>query len=316
MTSPESFIGLDIGGTNLKALAFDRKGNVLADETAPTSDDGSTRWRERARDLVQSVLARSPLPARIGVAAPGLAARDGLSIACLPSRLPGLEGLNWQEWLSHNSPIPVFNDAQAALLGECWRGAAQNTDNVALLTLGTGIGGAAMVDGRLLHGHLGRAGHLGHISLNPDGAHDIVNTPGSLEDAIGECTLAQRSSGKFSSTRELVAAFHAGSEDAAKIWLRSVRALAAALAGLINVLDPEIFILGGGIADAGDALFKPLQSALDEFEWRPNAARVRVVKAALGRSAGATGAAFGVRQTASDCGRPQVNLPQSTGILS
>jgi glucokinase len=152
-----------------------------------------------------------------------------------------------------------------------------------------------MVDGHILQGHIGRAGHLGHLSLNPDGPLDIASTPGSLEDAIGECTLAARCSGRFSTTRELVAAFRQGSPDARKVWLQSVRALAAALAGLINVLDPEIVVIGGGIADADDALFEPLQEGLDKFEWRPGGAKVRLAKAELGQNAGAAGAAYGAK---------------------
>src|SRR5207249_2187105 len=127
----------------------------------------------------------------------GLPARDGRSIASMPGRLAGLEGLNWQQWLGLAKPVPVFNDAQAALLGEVWLGAAKGAANAVLLTLGTGVGGAAMVDGRVLRGHLGRAGHLGHVALDPDGPGDIVNTPGSLEDAIGEHTLTVRSRGGF-----------------------------------------------------------------------------------------------------------------------
>lgn len=300
MTAPVSYIGLDIGGTNIKALAFTPDGETLAAESVLTSDDGTGQWRERARAAVQSVLARSPAPARVGVAAPGLPARDGRSIAFMPGRLPGLEGLDWQQWLELEAPVTVFNDARAALLGEVWLGAARGTANAVLLTLGTGVGGAAMVDGRVLCGHLGRAGHLGHISLDPDGVRDIANTPGSLEDAIGECTLVKRSGGQFTSTSELVAAYRQSSPQASEVWLRSVRALAAAIAGFVNVLDPEIIVIGGGIADAEDALFQPLQEALDQFEWRPGGARVRVVKAALGRNAGATGAAYGGKLAASN----------------
>src|SRR5260370_16522202 len=248
-------------------------------------------WLGRARDAVRAVIARCPTPVRVGVAAPGLPARDESSIAFMPGRLPGLEGLNWREWLELDFPVKVFNDAQAALLGEVWLGAAQGASNVALLTLGTGVGGAAMVDGRVLRGHLGRAGHLGHVSLNPEGAPDIVNTPGSLEDAIGEHNLPFRSDGRFSSTRELVAAFRAGAADAAGIWLKSVRALAAAITGFINVLDPELVVIGGGIADADEVLFNPLQAELDRFELRPDGTRVLGVKPPLGRNAGATGAA-------------------------
>jgi glucokinase len=137
---------------------------------------------------------------------------------------------------------------------------------------------------------------LGHISLDPRGQPDIVNTPGSLEDAIGEHTLRARSNGQFTSTHELVTAYRRGSSEATRIWLTSIEALGAALAGLINVLDPELVVIGGGIADADEALFEPLQAVLDRFEWRPAGARVRLVKAALGHNAGASGAAFGAMQ--------------------
>ena len=298
MSRHHSCIGLDIGGTQIKAAAFAADGAVLDEKSAPTGDDGSREWMERARAVARSVTANRAAPVCLGVAAPGLPSADRRSIAFMPGRLHGLERLDWQQWLALDIPVTVFNDAQAALLGEVWLGAAKNAKNAVLLTLGTGVGGAAMVDGRILHGHLGRAGHLGHVSLNPEGAPDIARTPGSLEDAIGECTVAKRSGGQFSTTRELVAAFRDGSTGATEIWLRSVGALAAALAGLINVLDPEIIVIGGGIADADDALFGPLQARLDEVEWRPGGARVRLVKAALGRNAGAAGAAYGAKLAA------------------
>jgi len=293
MNERRSFIGLDVGGTNLKAIAFAPDGTQLAEQSTPTADDGTKAWLERARTLVQSVMFACPRPAVVGVAAPGLTARDGRSIAFMPDRLAGLESLDWQNWLETGSPVPVFNDAKAALLGEVWRGAARGASNVVMLTLGTGVGGAAMVDGRILQGHLGRAGHLGHISLDPNGARDIVNTPGSLEDAIGECTLPARSQGRFQTTRELVSAFRNDSSEAKEIWLGSIRALAAAIASFINILDPEVVVIGGGIADANNALLSPLQQELDQFEWRPGGARVRIVKAALGSNAGAIGAAYG-----------------------
>jgi len=302
MSEPEAFVGLDIGGTNLRALGFAPDGKILAEESAATLDGGTKAWLERARAIVRRILASCPSDVVVGVAAPGLPARDGRSIASMPGRLAGLEGLIWQEWIGLDRPVPVFNDAQAALLGEVWLGAAKGASNVVLLTLGTGVGGAAMVDGRLLHGHLGRAGHLGHVSLNPEGARDIVNTPGSLEDAIGEHNLMTRSGGRFASTQELVEAFQRGSPEAAEIWLRSVRVLAAAVAGFINVLDPEVIVIGGGIADAGHSLFDPLRDTLDRFEWRPGGASVRLAKAALGRKAGATGAAYGARLAATNSG--------------
>jgi glucokinase len=285
-------VGLDIGGTNLKAIAFSSKGQIVAEETTATDDDGSDKWLVRTRELIGSALKNLPASTPVGVAAPGLAARDKSCIVSMPGRLNGLEGLNWQKWLGLDLPVPVLNDAHAALLGENWIGAAKGCSNVVLLTLGTGVGGAVMIDGRLLQGHLGRAGHLGHISLDPHGAKDIVNTPGSLEDAVGEHTLVRRSAGKFQSTRQLVSALQAGDVDAKRVWLTSTQALGVAICGFINLFDPEVVILGGGIADAGETLMKPLEGVLNEFEWRPGGSKVRLVKAELGHRAGAAGVAF------------------------
>jgi glucokinase len=290
---PSTFIGLDVGGTNIKCVAFDSSGKILAQEAVPTSDDGTDFWLNRARDITKKILAQSPPDTRVGFAAPGLPARDGYSIATMPARLRGLENLNWQKWLGLAHPVPVFNDGQAALLAETWLGAAKGCTNVFLLTLGTGVGGAAIVDGRLLRGHIGRAGHLGHYCLNPDGPLDIVNTPGSLEAAIGEHSIQARTNGRFSTTRELVAAYESGSAEAAEVWLRSIKALGAAVASLINILDPKTVVIGGGIANANDSLFVPLRAALDKFEWRPRGHAVKLVKATLGHITGAAGAAYG-----------------------
>ncbi len=187
--------------------------------------------------------------------------------------------------------MTVRNDAHAALVGEMWLGAARNLRDVVMLTLGTGVGGALALDGKLVVGRMGRAGHFGHICLDADGAKDIAGTPGSLEDAIGNHTVFARSEGRFADTHALVAAFRAGDAEAGEVWLRSVRRLACGIVSLVNAFDPEAVIIGGGIAKAGEALFEPLAGFLDELEWRPGGHRVRIVPAALGEWAGAAGAA-------------------------
>lgn len=286
-------LGIDLGATNVKGLAVTPDGAVLGRETVATHDPDGTAWTDSVRQLYRRLRARCDrAPAFIGVAAPGLPARDGRSITALPGRLAGIEGLVWQDFFQVDHPVPMLNDAQAALLGECWQGAARDARNAVLVTLGTGVGGAVMCDGRLLRGHLGRAGHLGHLSLDPDGRPDTTGTPGSLEDAIGECTLPQRSGGRFASTLELVAAVQRGDAGASALWLRSVKALAAALASFINLFDPEILVLGGGIAQAGEALFTPLEKFLRQFEWQASGFVVPLAPAALGAWAGAFGAAW------------------------
>lgn len=283
-------IGFDLGATHIKAAVLDSTGTVQHYEQFETND-AEGAWLDRIKAHV--ALIESEVQVKdIGIAAPGLAARDGRTIAWMQGRLAGLAALDWTRELGRKQIVQVLNDAHAALLGEVAHGAAKGLRNAVLLTLGTGVGGAILCDGHLLHGHLGRAGHLGHLSLNPDGPKDIVNTPGSIEDAIGDHTVRQRSEGRFDSTEALISAHRAGDRSATKIWLHSVKHLAAAIASIINAVDPQVVILGGGISRAGRALFNPLNHFLDEFEWRPDGHRVRVIPAALGEWAGAIGAAW------------------------
>ena len=285
-------IGVDLGGTNIKLAVVSHDGEVLEYLTCETEDNAGS-WAETIKQQIAEAQDQRGEPAsHIGLAAPGLAARDGLSIVNMQGRLQGLEGLVWTDFLQTPRPVRVLNDAHAALLGEVWRGAAAGFSNVVLLTLGTGVGGAILADGRLLKGHIGRAGHLGHISLNPDGLPDIVGTPGSLEQMIGNCTLGDRSAGRFTSTRRLVEAHLAGDSNATDIWMRSIYQLAAGVSSIINAFDPEVFILGGGIARAGEALFTPLAGFMEQLEWRPLGHRVLILRAALTDHAGALGAVY------------------------
>jgi len=295
-------IGVDLGGTNIKIVVVSAEGTVLEYVTCDTADSEGSWAQTIKTNLLQIQNRRGPAPCHIGLAAPGLAAKDGKSIAYMQGRLAGLQGFMWEDFLQ--SSVVVLNDAHAALLGEVWQGAAKGYRNVILLTLGTGVGGAALINGHLIKGQIGRAGHLGHTSIDSDGVLDIVNTPGSLEQMIGNYNLAERSGGRFTSTRKLVEAHLAGDTEATTIWLRSVHHLAAAIASFINAFDPEVVIIGGGIAQAGSALFEPVRQYLDRFEWRPLDHHVPVIAAALGEKAGAIGAAY----HALEIGNDQVQL--------
>src|SRR6266480_2190179 len=160
-------IGVDLGGTNIKIAAASEEGQVLERSTGETKTDAPDSWVETIRQRIKGIENSQGESAHwIGLAAPGLAARDNLSIASMPGKLRGLEGLNWTESLQTSQPVRILNDAQAALLGEGWIGAAVGYRNAVLLTLGTGVGGAILSEGHLLKGNIGRAGHLGHMSLN------------------------------------------------------------------------------------------------------------------------------------------------------
>ena len=291
-------IGFDLGGTNIKMVAVTKGGELLAQLTSATEDGAEAHhiWAERIGQEIAFAEARYGPVKRIGLAAPGLAAPDARSIRWMRGRMEALQGLDWTEALGGERFVPVLNDGQAALLGETWLGAAAGSRNALLLTLGTGVGGGAMVDGNLLRGHIGRAGHLGHLCLNPDGKPDIAGTPGSLEDAIGDCSLPDRTNGKFKTTADLLEARGRGEPFAAEVWQRSIHCLACGIVSLVNAFDPEIVVLGGGVSRAGDALFAPLQACLDAMEWRPTGDKIQVVPATLGEFAGAYGAAYRAMQ--------------------
>ncbi len=284
-------IGLDVGGTRVKAVVVEDEGTVLDQVVRQSLENGVERWAEVAQALVQELIQHYGKELFVGVCAPGLADGDEKFIWNLPNRMPGIEGLVWQRFLGRPQAVPVLNDGQAALLGERWLGAAVGRQNVIMLTLGTGVGGAAIVDGRLLRGARGRAGHFGHISVAETGSLDIVGTPGSLEDAVGNQTVNQRSEGVFFDTKELLAACRRRETNALRVWDRMLSDLARGLVSLINGLDPDLVLLGGGISIAGDELIEGLRQRLDAWEWRPGGLGVELAFAKLGEWAGAFGAA-------------------------
>jgi glucokinase len=284
-------IGLDVGGTRVKAVVVEDEGTILDQVVRQSLADGVERWAEVAQALVQELIQQYGQQLSVGVCAPGLADCAERCIWNLPNRMPGIEGLSWQRFLGRPQAVPTLNDGQAALLGEQWLGAAVGRRNVIMLTLGTGIGGAAIVDGRLLRGARGRAGHFGHISIQDNGALDIVGTPGSLEDAVGNQTINQRSGGLFVDTKELLAAYRRHESNALRIWDQMLSDLARGLVSVINVLDPDLVLLGGGISIAGDELIQGLRQRFDAWEWRPGGFGVELAFAKLGEWAGAFGAA-------------------------
>lgn len=291
MSDQDYILGVDIGGTEIKMVRVTSEGELLDSQYVATHDDEVEDWPAYIRNVVSDN--DSPPKAKaIAISAPGLAAADNRSIAWMQGRLEALQGVDWTAVFESDTIIPVLNDAHAALLGECWQGPASGYKNAIMLTLGTGVGGAIMVNGELLQGSIGRAGHLGHVSLNAHGSPDIANTPGSLEDAIGNCTIEKRTDGRFTSTHDLVAAYENGDQEATRIWLESLHQLACGLVSFINIVDPEIIVLGGGITRAGDSLLNPLRAKMEKLEWKPLGESVPIVIASLGDLAGAYGAAY------------------------
>ncbi|GAB3319654.1 ROK family protein [Larkinella ripae] len=285
-------IGIDIGGTRIKGVLLNAEtGEVVHRVISPTNDGLEGQWKTAVADVFQQLKAASTASlAGVGLSAPGLPTPANDAIACMPGRLPGLEGLVWSDFLGE--PVQVLNDAHAALMAEARYGAARNIRHALMLTLGTGVGGGLLIDGKLYQGYYQMAGHLGHLSVDADSNQlGITGTPANLEDAIGNATVSRRSYGRYAMTYELVEAYRQHEPLATLVWLTSVRQLAVTLAGLANAFSPEVVVLGGGITQAGEALFGPLQSFLDLFEWRPAGKKTTVRKAHFEDWAGAIGAA-------------------------
>jgi glucokinase len=296
MTTQTLSIGIDLGASRIKAVLMDEAGNILHQQFTATYDGDSKLWKNAVATIVKDLEKKSGAAPRVGIAAPGLPNDDGTAIAVMPGRLQGLEHFNWSEFLE--IPTVVLNDAVSALIAESRYGAAKNCRHAVMLTLGTGVGGAILIGGQPYLGAFGKAGHFGHMVINDAGNPGITGMPGSLEESIGNATVSARSGGRFNTTQELLKAYRSGDALAKDIWMTSVRKLAIGLASLVNILSPEVIVLGGGITEAGPDLFGPLAGFMDQYEWRAGEKRVTIVKAAQGELAGAVGAACYARETA------------------
>jgi len=298
-------IGIDLGGTNVKGILLGSDGKVhhrmkKAIRDQPKNKEmAHSAWKKVIYDMVRALKTENDQPVEaFGLVAPGIANRQNDRIEHMPGRLEGLEHFDWSNFLRENTA--VLNDGHAALVAESAWGVGKGYKNLIMLTLGTGVGGAVMIDGRLYQGNKQRAGHLGHLSLDSEGPADITGIPGSLEDAIGDSTVSRRSLGRFASTDTLVEAYTRGDLFATYLWLEAVRKLSLGISSLINAFSPELVILGGGITSAGKALFEPLEKFMEIYEWRPGGCKTPIEKASLGGYAGAIGAATFAMKAMSD----------------
>jgi glucokinase len=289
-------IGIDLGGTRIKGVLISSAGQVVHQLNRPTLDSGhstseDTVWMKSVAAMVAELKAMAgPGDLCIGISAPGLPDEVNQAIAFMPGRLQGLEKFKWGEYLG--STTWVLNDGVAALVAECRLGAAKGKRNVVMITLGTGVGGAILIDGKPYQGSFQKAGHIGHMVIDDEGDADVTGMPGSLEECIGNVTIEKRTKGKFASTAALLNAMRDGDSFARDVWMKSVRQLAIGAASVTNILSPEVIVIGGGITVAGDDLFGPLAKYMAQYEWRAGGNAVEIVKATFGEYAGATGAAL------------------------
>ena len=271
-------LGIDIGGNQIRAGMVDEQGAILASRTIPTPADLDT-FLPSLQDAIRWLVESTELPSGVGVGCKGLIDRDTTLIESLRGPLHFLQGLRIVDFVGLPLEVPVFadNDARVALAGEMVWGAARGRDNVLMLTLGNGVGGAALVNGRLLRGHSGLDGNMGHLTVDPHGAICSCGTRGCLETVFSAraieadaraavhrgcdsvLTRLFREQPQLATCRTVFQAASEGDAVAIAIISPAIYKLGAALAGLLHIFDPEIVILGGHVADAGADLLVPLQ---------------------------------------------------------
>ncbi len=305
----EIILSADLGGTNLRMAAIDREGTILfrtKSETPHTEDAYEilsliVNEAEKCRQMVQS----EGIVMGIGMVVPGTVNVKEGTILQAPN-IAALNDFNIVEEIEKrlNIPCVLENDANAAAIGEHWRGASKNFQNSICVTLGTGVGGGIILDGKILRGVDGTAGEIGHICVEPVGAPCGCGSRGCVEQyssASAVKRLTFHLSERFPDSRliehsqltalEIYQSGKSGDALALEVFRQQGFYLGIALAGLINVLNPEIIVIGGGAA-AGWDLFLPFMKAeIKSRAYREPANRAKIVRAELGDDAGILGAA-------------------------
>jgi glucokinase len=282
-------VGVDLGGTAIKLGRFNQEGKCLQALSVPTPQPSTPEAVLAAMVKAIADLDPEQKTVAIGVGTPGPADATG-RIARVAINLQGWHDIPLADWLEAKTGCPtvIANDANCAGLGEAWLGAGRWYRNLILLTLGTGVGGGIILDGKLFVGHHGTAGELGLITLNPDGPPCNSGNQGSLEQyasvqAIRRCTGLE--------PEELGALAMAGDTKALEFWQRYGRDLGAGLASLIYVLTPEAIVIGGGVSASADFFFPTIQAELERRVLPSSRAGLQLLRAELGNQAGIVGAA-------------------------
>ena len=286
--APGQLIGVDLGGTAIKLVRCDSDGNSLAELRIATPSPALPQTVSAALVAAINQLDPDRLADRVGIGLPGPSDRQG-RVARLAINLPGWREVPLADWLEPRLErrVVLANDADCALLGEAWRGAARGFDNVLLLTLGTGVGGAVLIGGELYRGHGGAAAEPGLICVDPDGPPCHSGNRGSLEQY---CSL--RGLGRLSplAPEELCRLAAAADPAARTVWDRYGRWLGIGVSSLIYLLTPQRLLIGGGLSEAWEHFWPALRREVEERVLEVSREGVEIRRCALGNAAGRLGA--------------------------
>lgn len=303
----EIVLACDLGGTNLRMAAVNARGEILHRLKVQTPKT------ERASEIVLAIAAaanecfekaqESGEVKALAIAAPAIVnAKDGITLKA--PNVPALDGFRLGAALSSelNLPVVLENDANAAAVGEQTFGAGRGFQNAIAVTLGTGVGGGIIINGQILQGVDGTAGEIGHICVEPFGVPCGCGSRGCLEQyssATAMVRLANELENQYPKTvlqnnRRLTSAdiYQAGKEHdelALEVFRQMGFYLGVALADLVNVLNPEVIIIGGGASAGWDLFIGHVQEQIRTRAFREPAERVKIVRAVLGDDAGILG---------------------------
>lgn len=314
---PPYFFGIDIGATWIKFGLVTAKGEIVSRSEMATREVSSpAHFLELARGEIDDLLEKNNIlkgwARGIGVGAPGWVDYSAGIVNDL-TNIPGWHFVPLAKELERESRLPAFvdNDANVMAIGELIHGAGRGFRNFVCLTLGTGVGGAIIIDSDLYRGMSGLAGEIGHMTLDMNGRQCACGAKGCLERYVGNRFIVENAverlrkrGGEGSIILKLAdnkleritpkllaeAASH-GDEIANEVWRETGRYIGTALAVLVNVLNPECFIIGGGVANAGKVLFNPMQQTMEALAMNEVGKSTPIFQAKLGKDAGIIGAA-------------------------
>lgn len=309
--SENVYVGMDLGGTTIKVGLCSESGALLHTYEGPTGvAEGPETVISNMADYVRRVVEESPYSweqlAGVGAGVAGFTnVRDGI-IVMAPNI--GFKDVPIRAILEERlgKPVKIDNDANVAALGEAWSGAGAGIENCVCYTLGTGVGGGIIINGRIYQGFSGMAGEIGHIDVVPDleaiqcgcgkvGCLETVSSATGIirmaKEAVerGERTFIADASEITAKT--VFDAAKAGDEVALRIVKRAAFYLGKSMAAVAAVLNPQSFIIGGGVSKAGDILFDPIRETFAQLAPEPLQQGVQIVPATLGNNAGMIGAA-------------------------
>ncbi len=296
----EYSIGVDLGGTNLRAAAIESSGAILDKIAGGTNlSAGRDAVIDDIVGAIQELKRRCSGKALtgVGIGVPGfILIEKGVIIGS--NNLPEFEGFPVRDEIERRLGTCVIleNDANSAALGEKWMGAGRDVNDLVLLTLGTGIGGGIISGGRVLHGYLGMAGELGHITVDPNGNPCGCGNFGCLEKHASATAVEAMAQllhlGENATSKDVYELAVGGNEKARMVFTAMGRALGIALASLVNIFNFPLYLLSGGMLPAWEffapSMFAEIQAR--SFSYRNT--KTRVDKAVLGNEAGLYGAAY------------------------